>query len=237
MKANLHTANSRGHANHGWLKSYHSFSFANYFNPERMGYKALRVINDDYIAASEGFGTHPHKDMEIITIPLKGKLRHKDTMGNETVISSGEVQLMSAGTGIYHSEYNDTSDEEVNMLQIWVLPKKLGIEPRYDQKKYHLEDRTNKWQLVVSPDGREGSVEINQDAFFSMTNLIKGNSLSYERKLDKNGIYLFVIEGEVKVGDTVLHTRDALTIDNQSYIELAASADSNLLLIEVPEVQ
>lgn len=235
MNAIIHPSSSRGHANHGWLQSYHSFSFANYYNPEKMGYKALRVINDDYIAPAQGFGTHPHQDMEIITVPLRGTLRHKDTMGNETIIRHGEVQLMSAGTGVYHSEYNHSSDEDVNMLQIWVLPKKKRIEPRYGQKKFDEKDRQNKLQLVVSPDGREGSIEINQDAFFYLSNLEAGKELYYKLNLAKNGIYVFVIDGELEIDGHKLNTRDALGLDNFDQVTFKANKDTQLLVIEVPE--
>tara|TARA_B100001971_G_scaffold215190_1_gene259711 strand:- start:152633 stop:153436 length:804 start_codon:yes stop_codon:yes gene_type:complete len=235
MNAVLHPSNSRGHANHGWLQSYHSFSFANYYNPEMMGYKALRVINDDYIAPSQGFGTHPHQDMEIITVPLRGSLKHKDTMGNETIIRHGEVQLMSAGTGVYHSEYNHSADEDVNMLQIWVLPKKKRIEPRYGQKKFIAQERKNKLQLVISPDGRDDSIEINQDAFFWLSDLDAGQSLDYQLKLKANGLYAFVIDGEIEIAGHKLNTRDALGIDEFEQVTIRANKDTQLLLIEVPE--
>jgi redox-sensitive bicupin YhaK (pirin superfamily) len=166
METVLHKSNTRGVADHGWLNSYHSFSFANYYNPERMGFGALRVINDDTVAPSMGFGTHPHRDMEIISIPLSGELKHKDTIGNDFVIKPGEVQTMSAGTGIMHSEYNNSEKDDVNFLQIWVMPKQNGIAPAYSQKDFNSEERENAFQLVVSPDGRNNSATINQDAFF-----------------------------------------------------------------------
>lgn len=236
MNAIVHTSNSRGFADHGWLQSYHSFSFANYYNPEKMGFKALRVINDDYIAPAQGFGTHPHQDMEIITVPLRGSLKHKDTMGNETVIQHGEVQLMSAGTGVFHSEYNNSPTEDVNMLQIWVLPKKKRIEPRYDQKKFEEADRKNKFQIVVSPDGRENSVEINQDAFFFLSDLDAGKSIDYKLNMNGNGIYVFVIDGELELNGTKLGKRDALGLDNFDKVTFNVKKDTKLLVIEVPEV-
>lgn len=230
-----HPANSRGFADHGWLKSYHSFSFANYFDPSKMGFKSLRVINDDYIDPSQGFGTHPHKDMEIITIPLHGRLRHKDTMGNETVIKHGEVQLMSAGTGILHSEYNDSDSEEVNMLQIWVLPKHKGIAPRYDQKVFDSSYRQNKLQLVVSPDGRESSVKINQDAYFYLGDFEKGYDFSYKLNVSSHGIYFFLIEGEVEINGESLSSRDAMGVDQFEDLEIQIKKESKILIMEVPE--
>jgi len=176
----LHKADTRGIANHGWLNSHHTFSFASYFNPERMGFGTLRVINDDVVAPSMGFGTHPHQNMEIISLPLRGALKHKDTMGNSHVIKKGEVQAMSAGTGVSHSEYNNSKTEDVNFLQIWVMPKKLNIAPNYSQKEFSAEQRKNKFQLVVSPDGRENTVSINQDAFFSLSDLKEGKTIEYK---------------------------------------------------------
>jgi redox-sensitive bicupin YhaK (pirin superfamily) len=162
----IHKAKSRGEANHGWLKSWHTFSFADYYNPSRMNFGALRVLNDDFIAPGMGFGTHPHKDMEIITIPLSGALQHKDSMGNTEIIRKGEVQIMSAGPGVRHSEFNASTNEEVTLLQIWVFPDKEGITPRYEQKDFSLVNKKNKLLPIVSPDRREGSVLINQNAYF-----------------------------------------------------------------------
>lgn len=234
MKAVYHPANSRGDANHGWLKSQHTFSFANYYDPERMGFGALRVINDDVIDPGTGFGTHPHQNMEIISVPLSGALRHKDTMGNDFVIKSGEVQTMSAGTGVAHSEYNHSNEEKANFLQIWVLPEKQNIEPAYSQKKFEKADRKNAWQLVVSPDGREDSVSINQNAFFSQAEVKASQSLRYEKYDQNNGVYIFVIEGEVEVSGQKLETRDGLGIYEADKLEFKASADTELLLMEVP---
>ncbi len=234
MNTILHKADSRGKAFHGWLESYHTFSFANYYNPERMHFGALRVINDDVIAPSMGFGTHPHRDMEIISVPISGSLRHKDTLGNEYAIKKGEIQTMSAGHGIYHSEYNNSDKEEANFLQIWVLPKKLGIDPSYSQKEFKEAERKNKFQLVVSPDGRDNSASINQDAFFSLSNVEKGTQIEYKKYLDKNGVYLFVIDGSLKVGDTLLEKRDGIGIEAVDSITLEALEDVELLLMEVP---
>jgi redox-sensitive bicupin YhaK (pirin superfamily) len=181
-----HPAASRGFADHGWLKSFHTFSFADYFNPQRIQFGALRVINDDYIAGGMGFGTHPHRDMEIVTIPLQGALAHKDSTGNSKIIKKGEVQIMSAGTGIAHSEFNANASQPVTLLQIWVLPKKLNVNPRYEQTEFSQEGRKNKLQTVVAPDGREGAVTINQDAFFTLSDLDEGKSETYERKISSN---------------------------------------------------
>jgi redox-sensitive bicupin YhaK (pirin superfamily) len=234
MNMIVHKAESRGKMFHGWLQSYHTFSFANYYNPDRMGFGTLRVINDDIIAPAMGFGTHPHKDMEIISIPISGALKHKDTLGNEYVIEKGEIQTMSAGYGIYHSEYNASEKEDANFLQIWVLPKILGIEPAYSQKEFKEIDRENNFQLIVSPDGRDNSVSINQDAFFSLTRMEKGTNLDYKCYLQGNGIYLFVIDGSVKVRGTVLNARDGLGIEGFENLTFEALDITEVLLMEVP---
>ncbi len=234
MKNILHKANTRGIADHGWLKSHHSFSFANYRNPERMGFGALRVINDDIVLPSEGFGTHPHQNMEIISVPLKGALKHKDTMGNEHVIKKGEIQVMSAGTGLQHSEYNNSNDEDVNFLQIWVLPKKSNVRPNYSQKEFLESDRLNKAQLIVSPDGREDSVEINQDAFFSLAKLNKGHKLVYSKFMEDNGVYFFVLNGSFNVNRQLLELRDGLGIESIGEIEISSESDGEILIMEVP---
>lgn len=234
MEAFKTVASSRGYANHGWLKSYHSFSFANYYNPERMGFGVLRVINDDVVAPSRGFGTHPHRDMEIISIPLKGALRHKDTMGNETVIKRGEVQAMSAGTGIAHSEYNNSDTEETNFLQIWVIPEKQGTTPKYSQREFDASKRKDNFQLVVSPDGRNNSVEIGQKAFFSMIDMSIGSKQTYEKYNSSNGVYVFVIEGALEIGEHHLSKRDSLEISSEGTLELKATSDAEVLIMEVP---
>jgi len=234
MQFTYHEANTRGAAHHGWLNSQHTFSFANYYDPDRMGFGVLRVINDDVVAPSMGFGTHPHKNMEIISVPLKGSLKHKDTMGNDFVIRKGEVQAMSAGTGVAHSEYNNSHNEEVNFLQIWVMPKKNNIAPAYSQKEFSETERRNKLQLIVSPDGRDHSVKINQDAFFSLTEIESGVQLEYEKYLKGNGLYIFVLEGSLKVGDKVLNKRDGLGIESFEQISLNALKKTEVLLMEVP---
>jgi redox-sensitive bicupin YhaK (pirin superfamily) len=226
-----HSAQTRGYADHGWLKSHHTFSFAGYYNPERMGFGALRVINDDRIDGGTGFGTHPHANMEIISIPLTGSLRHRDSEGNSYVIKRGEVQIMSAGTGIAHSEYNASEKEETNFLQIWVMPKKMDIEPRYEQKEIPQGQGLN---LIVSPHGEGGSVSINQDAWFSMGHLEANSTVNYEKRLNTNGVYVFVISGSLEVNGVKLNERDGLGIDEGTSLKLTAGGKTDVLLMEVP---
>ncbi len=230
----IHQAATRGHADHGWLKSHHTFSFADYYNPERMSFGALRVINDDFIEGAMGFGTHPHRDMEIITIPLEGALQHKDSTGTSSVIKKGEVQIMSAGTGIRHSEFNANKDEPVTLLQIWVMPKKIGVEPRYEQKVFSIDDRKNKFQLVVAPDGRDGAVSINQDAFFSLSELDQGKEITYHKKAQGNGLYVFLVKGKIEVNGETLNTRDGLGIEEFENLQIKSLEASEILLMEVP---
>ncbi|MCM2349738.1 MAG: pirin family protein [Bacteriovoracaceae bacterium] len=231
-----HLADTRGLADHGWLKSRHTFSFAEYYNPERMGFGALRVINDDSVAPGMGFGTHPHRDMEIISIPLEGALQHKDSEGNESVIRKGEVQIMSAGTGILHSEYNASSNETVKFLQIWVMPEKLRVKPRYEQKALNHSERQNKIATVVSPDGRGGSVTINQNAFFSLTDLDEGKRVTYERQAEGNGVYIFILKGEVEVEGAKLKDRDGVGIKSFKSATIKALSPAEVLLMEVPVI-
>lgn len=233
MKTIVHQSDSRGLADHGWLKSRHSFSFAGYYNPERMNFGALRVLNDDQVAEGMGFGTHPHENMEIVSIPLEGDLAHKDSTGRNEVIRQGDVQIMSAGTGIEHSEFNYNKDQEVHFLQIWVFPKKRDIEPRYEQKTYSAEDRVNKWQTVVSPEV-EAAVKINQDATFSLVNLDAGVELAYEVKHPGNGVYLFVLNGELTAAGEKLDRRDAVGITETESFSVKASSYAEVLAIEVP---
>lgn len=230
----VHPNESRGFVDHGWLKSAHTFSFANYYNPERMGFGALRVINDDFVEAGMGFGAHPHRDMEIISIPLEGALAHKDSTGTSKIIKKGEVQIMTAGRGIMHSEMNASSNEAVKFLQIWVHPKKIGVEPRYEQKEFLRVARQNKFCTVVSPDGREGSVSINQDAFFSMIDLDQGRSASYEKKMNGNGIYLFIIKGSGTLNGKTYRERDGIGLKEFTLITISAGENSEILLMEVP---
>lgn len=234
MKTTLHKADSRGKADHGWLNSHHTFSFASYHNPERVRFGLLRVLNDDIVQPGEGFGTHPHDNMEIISIPLKGALAHKDSTGNEHVINTGDVQIMSAGSGLYHSEYNASKKNEVNFLQIWVFPKERDIEPRYDQKSFTAEERKNKFQLVVSPEKGNGSLWINQDAYFSLVILEKGKDVSYNINKKGNSVYLFLIDGSITAAGEKLDKRDGMGIEDTNEVAISAREDSELLVIEVP---
>ncbi len=236
MKTVVHKSDSRGYANHGWLESRHTFSFAGYFNPERVHFGALRVLNDDKVAGGQGFGTHPHNNMEIVSIPLLGDLEHKDSTGRNEVIKQGDVQIMSAGTGLQHSEYNHNEDKEVHFLQIWVLPKERNIEPRYEQKSYAAEDRMNKFQTVVSPNDNN-AVWINQDAHFSLANLDAGTSLDYQVKNDGNGVYVFVLNGELEAAGEVLDSRDAVAVTETDMINLKAKSYAEVLVIEVPMLE
>jgi redox-sensitive bicupin YhaK (pirin superfamily) len=230
----LHTSESRGDANHGWLHSKHTFSFANYYNPERMHFGVLRVLNDDTVAAGMGFGTHPHDNMEIISIPLEGDLEHKDSMGNVTVIKNGDIQVMSAGTGIQHSEYNKNKDLQVKFLQIWVFPNKKNVTPRYDQITLKLEDRHNKLQQIISPNEADAGVWIHQNAWFHLGKFDKGISTEYTIKGKGNGLYIFNLTGNLKVNDQVLNTRDGFGIWDIEKVTLIAESDAEFLIMEVP---
>lgn len=235
MKTIIHKAGSRGHANHGWLDSYHTFSFAGYHNPERVHFGALRVLNDDRVAAGMGFGTHPHDNMEIISIPTHGDLEHQDSMGNKQVIRQGDVQVMSAGTGIQHSEKNKNNDAEVQFFQIWVFPKQRNVQPRYDQQHFTEAAKHNNLLTVVSPLGTtDGGVQIYQDAWFSLGKLDKDFSTSYALHKPGNAVYAFVIEGDVTIGGQALNRRDGLGITEADRFTIKADTASELLLMEVP---
>jgi len=234
MNSVLHKASTRGHANHGWLDTNHTFSFAHYYNPDRVQFGALRVLNDDFVDGGMGFGTHPHDNMEIISIPLVGDLEHKDSMGNVAVIKQNDVQIMSAGTGIYHSEYNKNKDQKVNFLQIWVFPKVRNIEPRYDQINFKPEDRVNKLQQIVSPSKTDEGVWINQDAWFHLGNLKKYFATEYAIKQKGNGVYTFVIDGDVTINDQKLNKRDGFGLWNVEKLSIVANSDAEVLLMEVP---
>jgi redox-sensitive bicupin YhaK (pirin superfamily) len=234
MKTVLHKADTRGHVNHGWLNSYHSFSFASYHNPERMHFGVLRVLNDDTVAPGQGFATHPHENMEIISIPLEGDLEHKDSMGNRTVIKKGDVQVMSAGSGVYHSEYNKNHDQAVKFLQIWVFPKKKGVSPRYDQISLNKIRKENELYQVLSPEEGDQGVWIHQEAWFHLGEFTREISTSYPLKKDDNGLYAFVLEGEVEIDGQLLEPRDGLGIWDTRNIELKAHSGSRILLMEVP---
>lgn len=234
MKTILHKANERGHANHGWLNSHHSFSFAHFYDPEKINFGALRVLNDDIVQGGMGFGTHPHDNIEIISIPLSGDLEHRDSMGNSGVIRQNDVQIMSAGTGIQHSEYNKNKDKLVNFLQIWVFPKKRNITPRYDQKTFKPEDRVNKLQQIVAPDGEAEGVHINQDAWFNLGTLNKGTEVNYQLHDKSHGVYVFVIDGDLTVNGQKLNKKDALGVSDADALAITADTNSEVLLIEVP---
>ena len=235
MNTILHNASRRGFANHGWLKAAHSFSFANYYDNEKIHFGKLRVLNDDWIAPSRGFDLHPHQDMEIITIPLSGALRHTDNMGNEEIISTGEVQVMSAGSGIWHSEFNASETDNLNLFQIWIFTSKKGLKPSYDQKKFDEADRIEKWQLLVSSNGQNGSLSINQNAYISIIELNETSETYYQLKDQGNGVYFMLIDGKLQIDEQILEKRDALGVWN--FIEplnINVLEKSRLLAIEVP---
>ena len=234
MNTILHRADTRGHANHGWLDTNHSFSFAHYYDPSRMNFGALRVLNDDVVDGGKGFGRHSHDNMEIISIPLSGDLEHKDSTGTTAVIKQNDVQIMSAGTGIYHSEYNKNADTKVNFLQIWVLPKEENSKPRYEQKTFQPEDRINKLQEVVSGNKESDGVWINQDAWFHLGTLKKDFKKDYILKQKGNGVYAFIIEGKVTVNGQKLNKRDGFGVWDIEQISIVADSDAEVLFMEVP---
>lgn len=234
MKTIYHAADSRGKVNHGWLKAAHSFSFASYRNPQKMNFGVLRVLNDDFIDAGMGFGRHPHDNMEIITIPLSGALRHSDSMGNNGVISSGEIQVMSAGSGVEHSEFNANKDAPVKLLQIWVIPNKVDVTPRYAQQRIDENFKWNEFQQIISPNVDEEGIWIHQDAWFNMIHMEKEVTKNYPLHLNSNGVYVFVIKGKIKIGDQVLNERDALGITDAANFDIQSIEESQVLLMEVP---
>lgn len=236
MKTTFYKADSRGYADHGWLKSFHTFSFANYYNPERMNFGVLRVLNDDSVESGMGFGTHPHRDMEIISIPLQGDLEHKDSMGTTAVIRKGEIQVMSAGTGVMHSEYNKNKDEKVKFLQIWVIPNKMNVEPRYDQISIADHAKPNDFQQILSPNADDEGVWIHQDAWFNLADFDQGISKNYDLHKKENGVFVFVLSGKAKIGETELSERDAIGIEDTESFTLQALEKSEILLMEVPMV-
>ena len=234
MRTIYHAADSRGDANHGWLKSKHTFSFANYHNPERMGFGALRVINDDFVIAGQGFGKHSHRDMEIISIPLSGKLGHGDNIGNNGIIETGEIQVMSAGTGITHSEMNADDHEVVSFLQIWVIPNKMNAEPRYQQIRMDELMKPNAFNQILSPNSDDAGVWIHQDAWFSMGDFDKGVTETYQLKNPNNGVYIFVISGKVVINGNTLDTRDGLGVWDTKNFTMDVLDGAKVLLMEVP---
>lgn len=233
-KTVFHAADTRGHANHGWLNANHSFSFAHYHDPERIHFGVLRVLNDDIVRKGTGFGKHPHDNMEIISVILDGEIGHRDSMGHEESIKVNEVQVMSAGTGIEHSEYNHSKEHDLNLLQIWIFPKRRNVEPRYDQRAFEPADRQNKLQLLVSPiDNNDEGLKIHQDAWIYRTNLEAGKNLKLDVH-EGNGVYAFVINGKANVAGQELNKRDAVGVSETKEINISAEADSDILLIEVP---
>lgn len=239
MKTVIHRAEDRGHADHGWLNAHHSFSFANWYDENKIQFGMLRVLNDDIVAAGQGFGTHPHNNMEIITIILNGALQHKDNMGNGSVIRPGDVQVMSAGTGVLHSEFNPSATEAVNLFQLWIFPKENGIKPRYDQKTFDSNQRKNKIQLLASGFKKDGELYIHQDAAISVSALDKGQTINYDVNKSGNGVYLLVIEGSVEVNGELLTKRDAIGITDSNSFSIKSKSEKDnysdeILIIEVP---
>lgn len=234
MKFILHPSNERGYANHGWLKANHSFSFAGWYNPEKIHFGALRVLNDDVVAPNMGFGTHPHDNMEIITIPLSGELKHKDSMGNGSTIYAGEVQVMSAGTGVQHSEFNSSSNQELNLFQIWIFPNKRNVEPRYDQIRYDLKGMKDQFVQVVSPNANDEGTWIHQNAWIHLTETNADRNITYNLKNTSNGVYIMVIEGSVSIAGEKLNKRDAIGVWDTEEIVIQSYSDSKIMVIEVP---
>ncbi|MFX0557640.1 pirin family protein [Maribacter sp. CXY002] len=234
MKTIIHRANTRGHANHGWLNSFHSFSFANYYDPKRMNFGALRVLNDDTVAGGKGFGTHPHRNMEIISIPLQGDLQHMDDMGNSTVIKEGDVQVMSAGTGVSHSEYNKNSDSEVKFLQIWLFPNIQEVTPRYDQVTLTPIAVKNELYQILSPNKDDQGVWVHQNAWFHLGNFDQGSYETYTIKKKGNGAYIFVLEGNLIINEQKLDTRDGFGIWETNSFNIDAISDTKFLVMDVP---
>lgn len=234
MKITTHKAAHRGSADYGWLKPNYYFSFGSYANRAKVNFGLLRVLNDDFIAGGGAFGKHPHENMEIVTIPFTGALQHKDSTGGAGIIKAGDVQIMSAGSGVEHSEANASATEPVTLFQIWVYPKINDIEPRYDQRSFNVEDRDNKWQVVVSPVEDDNALWINQDAKFSLANLDKDKSLEYKNAFKGNGIFLVVIDGEAEINGNLFSRRDAAAIEDANEFLIKATKDTQLLAIEIP---
>ena len=234
MKTILFNAADRGSADYGWLKPNYYFSFSDYRNPEKVHFGLLRVLNDDFIGGGGAFPTHPHDNMEIVTIPFSGALQHKDSTGGQGIIKAGDVQIMSAGTGVQHSEANASATEPVTLFQVWVFPKETNIKPRYDQRNFDITERINKWQTIVSPLEADKALWINQDAKFSLTKLEAGKTLEYNTAFKGNGVFLVAINGTVKVGAINLNKRDAAGISGADNFTITATEDAELLAIEVP---
>ena len=236
MKTILYPEKERGHANHGWLNAKHSFSFANWYNPDKINFGALRVLNDDIVAPKMGFGTHPHDNMEIITIPLRGKLEHKDSMGHSSVITTGEIQVMSAGTGILHSEFNASQTEEINLFQIWIFPNKRNVIPRYDQLDINYEKAENNFLQLISPNADDEGSWIHQDAWIFINKPSKGKEIVYPIKKDGNGVYIMLINGTITVDGNKLSNRDAIGVYNTKDVRIFVNEDSEILFLDIPMV-
>ncbi len=234
MKAVLHKANSRGHTNLGWLNSHHTFSFGSYYNPERIHFGALRVLNDDCVAAGKGFDTHPHDNMEIISIPLSGELKHRDSTGNQTVIKQGEVQVMSAGSGIFHSEYNNLTESDVKFLQIWVIPNRKNVPPRYGQISLMPIRKENAFYQILSPDMNDQGVWIYQEAWFHLGSFSQGASATYNLKREGSGLYIFMLEGKADIEGQSLEERDGYGIWETAQVTINFTSNARILLMEVP---
>ncbi|HAN00438.1 MAG TPA: hypothetical protein DCQ26_17735 [Marinilabiliales bacterium] len=235
MKTTVHKAETRGSSDHGWLKTNFTFSFADYYNPERIHFGKLRVINDDTIAPGMGFGLHPHDNMEIITIPLSGAVKHTDNTDGFGIIKHGEVQVMSAGTGIWHSEFNASETEELKLLQIWIFPDKIGVKPGYKTQSFGFDALQNEWLLVAGPVEMEGShLKINQQAFVSFGKIEKGKQLTYKNYLPANGVYLFVVEGNLAVEGSLLERRDGIGIEGEPTLQIGSMEDSQFVIFEIP---
>jgi hypothetical protein len=234
MKYTLHKAKDRGKAEHGWLHSRFSFSFADWYDPNRMGFGTLRVINDDVIDPDSGFDLHPHNNMEIITIVMEGSITHTDSMGNQEVVPAGDVQVMSASTGVVHSEHNNSLDETLKLFQIWVHPKSRNIVPRYDQKSFGIEWPSDTVQLLVSPDGRDNSLSIHQNAFISRSSLTAHKKWTYTSYDEKHGVYILVVDGNITIDESTLTERDALGIEESGAIDIIANENSRYIIFEVP---
>jgi len=237
MKTVFHSSHSRGYANHGWLEARHSFSFASWYQPDRLHFGALRVLNDDIIQGGMGFGTHPHDNMEIVTIPLKGDLEHKDSMGNAAVIQEGDIQVMSAGTGVQHSEYNNNPDQDINLFQLWLFPNKRNVTPRYDQLPIRSLYQKNAFFQILSPSADDQGVWIHQDAWMHMLDADPRQSFDYDLQSLDHGVYIIVIEGEVEVGDQTLSRRDAIGVWETQKVKIKTKSNSELLLVQVPMIQ
>jgi redox-sensitive bicupin YhaK (pirin superfamily) len=234
MKTKLYPADSRGHADHGWLKTNHTFSFANYYNPERIHFGALRVLNDDWIAAGEGFGRHPHDNMEIITIPFTGAVLHQDSMGNKGVIKPGELQVMSAGSGIFHSEFNDSKVDPLTLFQIWIIPNKKNVTPRYDQITISDLAKKDEFYQILSPNTDDQGVWIHQDAWFNMADLSSGKELEYQLQRENSGVFVQLIEGSIEVAGNLLSGRDAIAFTETASVKIKAGSEARVLVMEVP---